>query len=222
MKILLTNDDGINSSKIQYAKEVLSKYGTVYTVAPAVEQSAKGMALTIGGFHYKKMDDYTYSVEGTPVDCVNFALGGLNLRPNLVVSGINDGYNLGFDTKYSGTLGACFQAQYFGFKTIAFSSDNKGIEMVKKEFERSLRYILDNNMLSTEYTLNVNFPRESVDASKGIMHTKLFYQKYEYKPEMVNSKYIPNRRIVRTEILPEDSDAYAFRKGYTSITKLYI
>ena len=222
MLILLTNDDGINSEKLLYAKKVLSKYGTVYTVAPSVEQSAKGMALTIGGFHYKKIDDFNYSVEGTPVDCVNFSLGGLHLRPDLVVSGINDGYNLGFDTKYSGTLGACFQAQYFGFKTIAFSSDNKGIEMVKKEFESVLKYILDNNLHSKEFTLNVNFPRESLDVSKGILHTKLFYQEYEYKPEMVNSKYTPNRKIVKQDDLPGDSDAYAYRKGYTSISKLYV
>ena len=222
MIILLTNDDGIKSEKLLYAKEILKKYGTVYTVAPLLEQSAKGMALTIGGFHYNKVDEFTYSVEGTPVDCVNFALGGLNLRPDLVVSGINDGYNLGFDTKYSGTLGACFQAQYFGFATIAFSSDRKGIKMVKKEFEKSLKYILDNSLQSSEYTLNVNFPRESIKEPKGVIHTELFYQEYEYRPEMINGKYIPNRRIVRTEELPKDSDAYAFRKGYTSISKLHI
>ncbi len=222
MIILLTNDDGINSSKLIYAKEILKKYGTVYTVAPSVEQSAKSMALTIGGFPYSKIDDFTYSVEGTPVDCVNFALGGLNLRPDIVVSGINDGYNLGFDTRYSGTVGACFQAQYFGFNSIAFSSDNKGIKMVENEFEKSLKYILENNLLSKEYTLNVNFPRESDGKSKGIKHTKLFYQNYEYKPEMKNCKYSPNRRIIRTDKLPEDSDALAYRQGYTSITKLYI
>ena len=222
MIILLTNDDGIKSRKLQYAKSVLSKYGKVYTVAPAIEQSATGMSLTIGGFHYSKIDEFTYSVEGTPVDCVNFSLGGLHLKPNLVISGINDGYNLGFDTKYSGTLGACFQAQYFGYKTIAFSSDNKGMDMVVNEFEKILKYILENNLHSKEYTLNVNFPRESTGKSKGILHTSLFYQEYEYEPKMVNSKYYPNRKIVRIENLPKDSDAYAFRKGYTSISKVQI
>lgn len=222
MIILLTNDDGINSEKLVFAKEILQKYGTVYTVAPAMEQSAKGMALTIGGAHYKEIDKYTYSVEGTPVDCINFSLGGLKLRPDLVVSGINDGYNLGFDTKYSGTVGACFQAQYFGFNTVAFSSDNKGMKIVKSEFEKTLKYILENNLHSSDHTLNVNFPREKHEKSNGILHTNLFYQEYEYKPEMINSKYIPNRRIVRTENLPENSDAYAIRKGYTSISKLYI
>ena len=222
MIILLTNDDGINSDKIQYAKKILKKYGTVYTVAPLVEQSAKGMALTIGGFHYNKIDEFNYSIEGTPVDCINFSLGGLNLRPDLVVSGVNDGYNLGFDTKYSGTLGACFQAQYFGFRTIAFSSDNKGIGMVESEFEKSLQYILDNDLLSNEYTLNVNFPKEILEKSNGILHTELFYHEYEYNPQMMNGKYIPNRKVIRIEDLPKDSDAYAYRIGYTSISKLKI
>ncbi len=222
MLILLTNDDGINSTKLIYAKEVLKKYGTVYTIAPAIEQSAKSMALTIGGVNYKKIDEFTYSVEGTPVDCVNFSLGGLKLTPDLVVSGINNGYNLGFDTKYSGTLGACFQAQYFGFKSIAFSSDNKGISMVKKEFEKSLKYVLDNDLLSTKYTLNINFPKESFKQSKGILHTELFYQKYNYKPAILNNKYIPNRKIIENNNLPKNTDAYAFKKGYTSISKLYV
>ena len=221
MIILLTNDDGIHSEKLIFARNILMKYGTVFTVAPSIEQSAKGMALTIGGFKYEKIDEFNYSIEGTPVDCVNFSLGGLRLMPDLVVSGINNGYNLGFDTKYSGTLGACFQAQYFGYKTIAFSSNNKGMKMIKNEFENSLEYILNNNLLSGDYTLNVNFPKETVLKSKGILHTNLFYQKYEYKPEMINNKYMPNRRIVRTDNLPKDSDAYAIRNGYVSITKLY-
>ncbi len=222
MIILLTNDDGINSKKLNYAKKILEKLGTVYVVAPLVEQSAKGMALTIGGFHYYRIGDYTYSVEGTPVDCINFALGGLNLKPDFVVSGINDGYNLGFDTKYSGTVGACFQAQYFDFKTIAFSSDNKGSIMVENEFENCLNYIIDNNLLSNQYTLNVNFPKDTLGRSKGIMHTNLFYQKYQYRPTMENNKYSPKRTLIKTNNLPKDSDAYAIRMGYISISKLTI
>ena len=220
MIILLTNDDGIYSEKIQYAKKILSKYGTVYTVAPSVQQSGKGMALTIGGFQFQKIDEFNYSVEGTPVDCVNYSLGGLHLRPDIIVSGINNGYNLGFDTKYSGTLGACFQGQYFGLKTIAFSSDFKGIKMVEAEFEKTFKYVLDNDLLSDKYTLNVNFPREIEKVSKGIKTTKLFYQKYTYDPDITENKYVANRKILRTEDLPVDADAYAIRHGYTSISKL--
>lgn len=220
MIILLTNDDGIDSKKLLYARDILKKYGTVYMVAPLIEQSAKGMSLTIGGAYFKKVDEFTYSVEGTPVDCINFSLGGLKLKPDIIISGINDGYNLGFDTRYSGTVGACLQGQYFGFKTIAFSSDNRGTKMMELEFEKAFKYVLENDLMSEKYTLNINFPRESFTKSNGILHTEIFYQEYEYRPEIIDNKYFPNRRIVRTEHLPEDSDAFAFRMGYTSISKI--
>lgn len=223
MNILLTNDDGITSEKLKYAKGILSKYGTVYTVAPAKEQSAKSMSLTIGGFKVNKISDYEYSVEGTPVDCVNFALGGLNLRPDLVVSGINDGYNIGFDTRYSGTVGACLQAQYFGFNTVAFSSDRKGDKMVKLEFEKTLKHILDNALYSGDYTLNVNFPPEKFETSNGtIDDVEVYHHEYEYKPELIDGHYYPNRRIVVNKELPKKSDAYGFHFGYTTISKIAI
>lgn len=222
MIILLTNDDGIDSFKLQYAKDVLSKYGTVYTVAPTFEQSAKGMALTIGGFNYTKIDDYTFSVDGTPVDCVNFALGGLSLRPDFIFSGVNNGYNLGFDIKYSGTVGACFQGQYFGVKTVAVSSDYKGSKVLEKELEKTMDYVIENGLLSVEYSLNINFPTEKEIESKGIMFTDPHYRKYEYRPEITENKYIPNRQRIKGEELPLNSDSYAIRHGFTSISKLKI
>jgi len=220
MIIMLTNDDGIDSKYLQYAKSILAKYGTVYTIAPSKEQSAKGMSLTIGGFNFKKIDEFNYSIDGTPVDCVNFALGGLKLNPDFIFSGVNAGYNLGFDTKYSGTVGACFQAQHFGYKTVAFSADNRGTSMMERFFESTLEYILDNDLLSSEYTLNVNFPRETVLEPQGILHTELFYHDYSYEPDIMDNKFIPNRVLIKKEHLPYNSDAYAFRHGYTSITKI--
>lgn len=223
MIFLLTNDDGIDSKKLKYAKSILSKYGVVYTVAPAEEQSAKSMSLSIGGFKVNKINDYEHSVEGTPVDCVNFALGGLNLRPDIVISGINDGYNLGFDTRYSGTVGACLQAQYFGFNSIAFSSDRQGSKMVEMEFENTLKHILDYHLYSTKYTLNVNFPREKFDQSEGLLDdVEVFHHEYEYKPELIDGHYYPNRRIVVNKDLPEKTDAYGFHHGYTTISKITI
>ena len=222
MVIILTNDDGIESSKLKYAKKILSKYGTVHTIAPMAEQSAKGMSLTIGGFNYDKIDEYNYSVEGTPVDCINFALGGLKIRPDFIFSGVNNGYNLGFDIKYSGTVGACFQGQYFGLKTIAVSTDYKGSLVLEKELEKTMDYIMENNLLSKDYTLNVNFPPEKDFESKGIKFTVPFYREYDYKPKMTENRYEPNRRLIWDAVLPEDSDGYAIRHGYTSISKLVI
>lgn len=220
MIILLTNDDGIDSSNLEYAKGILQHYGTVYTVAPSQEQSAKGMSLTIGEVNFTKIDDFNYSIDGTPVDCVNFALGGLKLKPDFIFSGINKGYNLGFDTKYSGTVGACLQGQYFGVKTVAFSSDRKGTTMMKQFFETTLKYILDKDLLSSEYTLSVNFPREGTLEPKGILHTELYYYEYSYEHEITDNKFVPTRILHRKEHLPLNSDAYACRHGYTSITKI--
>jgi 5'-nucleotidase len=222
MIILLTNDDGIQSPKLHYTKDILSQYGTVYVVAPKVEQSAKSMALTIGGFTFEKVDDYTYLIEGTPVDCVNFAYAGLKLQPDIVVSGTNNGYNLGIDTRYSGTVGAVLQAQYFGFKSVAFSSDRLGDRMLKLELQKTFEYILQHDLLSTEYSLNVNFPREKFEQANGIMETTIHYHKFQYFPTIEGSTFKPNRTYIHEGNLPENTDTWAYSKGYTSISKITV
>lgn len=220
MIFVLTNDDGFDSPKLQYTKSVLEKYGTVYTVAPRSEQSAKSMSLTIGGFSYEKIDEYNYKIDGTPVDCVNFAFGALNLRPDITVSGTNNGYNLGVDTKYSGTVGACLQVQYFGYPTIAFSSDRTGSEVLENELEKTLVYILKNSLYSKDYTLNVNFPQEKEKASKGIKHTDIHYFEFSYNPVLKDNMYYPRRTYIEDKDLPENSDSWAYINGYTSISKI--
>jgi 5'-nucleotidase len=222
MIILLTNDDGIDSQKIEYTKKVLEKFGTVYRIAPSTQMSAKGMSLTIGGFEFEKLDEYNYAIDGTPVDCINFGFGALKLRPDLVVSGTNNGYNIGIDTKYSGTVGAALQAQYFGANTIALSADRRGNTILEEELEKTLKYIFDNELLSSEYTLNVNFPREKFEHSKGIKHTSVYYQVFEYKPVVEGNKYMPNRQFVMGQHLPENTDAWAYKEGYTSISKIKV
>jgi 5'-nucleotidase len=222
MIFLLTNDDGIKSDRLQFTKNVLEKYGTVYLVAPKTEQSAKSMSLSIGGFEYEKIDEFTYSIEGTPVDCVNFAFGALELKPDIVVSGTNQGYNIGVDVRYSGTVGACLQAQYFGVNTIAFSADRAGDVVMKSELEKTLKHILDNNMTSSNYTLNVNFPRDKFEQSKGILETEVDYYQYDYCPELTDTHYKPNRSFIVDFNLKENTDIYAYAKGYTSITKIKV
>lgn len=222
MIFVLTNDDGIKSDRLEFTKNVLKKYGTVYLIAPKEEQSAKSMSLSIGGFEYEKIDEFTYSIDGTPVDCVNFAFGALGLTPDIVVSGTNQGYNIGVDVRYSGTVGACLQSQYFGMKTIAFSADRKGEVVMKQELEKTLKYILDNDLASPEYTLNVNFPRDKFGESKGILETEIEYYQYDYCPELTDTHYKPNRSFIVDFKLKENTDIYAYAKGYTSITKIKV
>jgi 5'-nucleotidase len=222
MIILLTNDDGFDSSKLHFTKKVLQQFGTVYLVAPRTQQSAKSMSLTIGGFEFEKLDEYTYLIDGTPVDCVNFAFGGLHLKPDITVSGTNNGYNIGIDTRYSGTVGACLQAQYFGYPSIALSADRRGNYVLEKELKRTVEYILEHKMLSAEYTLNVNFPLEKFEESKGIIECDIHYHQYDYSPEIVGTKFKPNRSYIVDKGLKEKTDTWAYINGYTSITKVKV
>lgn len=222
MIFLLTNDDGYDSPKLQYTREILEKFGTVYTIAPSKEQSAKGMSLTIGGFDFEKIDEFNYKIDGTPVDCVNFAFGGLNLKPDITVSGTNNGYNIGIDTKYSGTVGACLQAQYFGCDTIALSADRRGNVVLEKELEKTIDFILDNKLYSKDYTLNVNFPRDSFEESKGIYLTDLDYYKFTYEPKIIGSRFEPHRSYIEDIDLEEGTDTWAYIKGYTSISRIKV
>ena len=212
MIILLTNDDGIHSEKIEITKKVLEKFGTVYRIAPKEQMSAKSMSLTIGGFDFDKIDEHNYAIYGTPVDCVNFAYAGLGLMPDLVVSGTNNGYNIGIDTRYSGTMGAALQAQYYGFNSIALSADRKGNSILEEDLEKVIQYIFDNDLLSIDYSLNVNFAREKFTHSKGIKHTDVYYQVFEYNPEIEGNRLMPNRRFVMGQHLPEESDALAYKE----------
>lgn len=217
--ILLVNDDGIKSERLIYAKEVLIKYGNVVVVAPLEEQSGKSVSISIEGVKFQKIDDNEYAINGTPADCVTFALYGINFKPDIVVSGINRGYNIGIDTIYSGTVGAALQASYHGFKSVAFSADYSGTINMKKYFESTLNYIFENDMLSKDYVLNINLPRDVFKDNRPIKLTKLFYVKMLLEGNIEND-FFKHKRIVLPQDIPEDTDVYALRNGYISISKI--
>lgn len=123
-RILVTNDDGIHSEGLTALAEALTSIGEVIVVAPAAEQSAKAHSLTITHpLHIRKIDDFHYSVDGTPTDCVILALMKImpEAKPDIVVSGINFGANLGDDVMYSGTVAGAFEGAVFGLPAIAMS-----------------------------------------------------------------------------------------------------
>lgn len=221
MLFLLVNDDGIKSKRLKFAKSVLSKYGKVITVAPMKEQSGKSMSLTLDKIAYKKIEDDTYFVEGTPVDCVSFGIFGLKIEPDYVISGINKGFNIGIDTFYSGTLGAAFQAQYYGFKAAAFSGDSKGCTNYKRYFESTLEYIFDNDLFNNDYVLNVNFPKEEFQQHAEIAFTEAFFVNMRLAVDLADDFFVTKREIL-SKNLPLNSDVYALRNGKISISKLYL
>lgn len=219
MTILLVNDDGIQSQRLEFAEKVLKGYGDVYVVAPEHQQSGKSTSITIGEFEYRKVNDHKYAIKGTPADCVSFALFGLGVEPDLVISGINKGYNIGVDILYSGTVGAAFQANYFQKKAIAFSGDYQGDAIVKKYFKDIFDYILKHDLPSEDYIVNVNFPSEDFGEPKGTVFTRQFFRRAQLIPKMENNVFKHDKSFLDQEI-PEDTDVYAHLNGYISISKI--
>ena len=226
MKILVTNDDGINAEGLRYLVDFAKKLGDVIVVSPKFEQSAMSHALKIvEPFECIKVDKGfgvdTYSVDSTPADCVRYAHYGLEEKIDVVLSGINRGYNLGEDIMYSGTCGACVQASLSKIPSIAFSVKNKDyFHQIDKYAKKVLDYIFDNDLLDSSYFLNVNIPEGK---SKGIKLTKVYGPIYEtYYPILIDSetnKYIIERKAIN-EINNEDCDKVAINNGYISLTVL--
>ncbi len=219
MKILLTNDDGIQSLGIQKMEEVLKKYGEVYVVAPMVEQSGKSCSISAHkGVKVEIYDERHIGVDGSPVDCVEVGFALTNIEFDLVVSGCNNGYNLANDVMYSGTCGACTQALFTKTKAMAFSCYNSDyFYQINKYVPKVMDYILKNNLLSYEYFLNVNFP--NIDHVKEIKITKICEPIYEkYRSLLVDNICTVSRKNLT--LFNEDSDIYAISNGFISITPL--
>ena len=128
MKILLCNDDGYQAPGIVALHAALAAFAEVEVIAPEQNNSAKSNALTLHAplYVHRAANGFRY-VNGTPADCVHIALTGLlDYRPDLVVSGINNGANMGDDTIYSGTVGAAMEGYLFGIPALAFSQVEKG------------------------------------------------------------------------------------------------
>ena len=219
--ILVTNDDGYNSLGIRLLTAKLAKYGKITVVAPHRHMS--GASVSRVSWHetvVHQHEDNIYSVDGTPADAVSFALHGLKLKPKLVVSGINNGLNLGSDTVYSGTVGACMEALKHGLPAIAFSADFNHFEPADKEFDKVMEFILSNELISHKYLLNVNFISRNYETSKGILITDLGFRiedNYYIKTE--NGSFQNRRRIGKGK--PQSgTDLFAEAFGYISITPL--
>ena len=220
MNILLTNDDGYDSKGIHLLKDILKKYGTVVIVAPKGPMSAKSVSLTLGrGFEVHQVDGQTFICDGTPADCVCFGCTALSIDFDLVVSGCNNGFNLSYDTMYSGTVGAALEALTYGIPSIAVSCDFN-FEIVEAHFEEVFEYILNKDLLSKEYVLNINFPIG--EEFKGIKLSTLYYsvEQYDYFFTKEEDGYHAHRTLKTDYSDDKQSDCYLVRHGIVSITPL--
>ncbi len=165
MKILISNDDGYRAPGIEALHAALRDIADVEVVAPEHNNSAKSNALTLHQplYVHPGAPGVRY-VNGTPADCVHIALTGLlGYRPDLVVSGINNGANMGDDTIYSGTVGAAMEGYLFGIPAIAFSQVEKGwshLDAAARTARELVQQVIAQGLLSrpAPFLLNVNIP----------------------------------------------------------------
>lgn len=164
MKILISNDDGFRADGIVALYEALKTIAEVEVVAPEHNNSAKSNALTLHTpLYVNRADNGFRYVNGTPADCVHIALTGLlGYRPDLVVSGINNGANMGDDTLYSGTVGAAMEGFLFGIPAMAVSQIDKGwahLDAAAQQVKNMVLQMQQGDLLQTHpWLLNVNIP----------------------------------------------------------------
>jgi 5'-nucleotidase len=225
MKILVTNDDGIYSPGIAALARVATKFGEVQVVAPDIEQSSMGHAVTHSRpLSYRKSPVHIEGVEafrvnGTPADCV--ALGThINTITDVVLSGINIGTNLGNSMWHSGTLAAAKQAVLLGMKGIAFSTpvgkSEPDFDVLKPYVERTLRLLLEKPGLSL---FNVNLPSKP----RGIRWTRQSVRFYDGKiVPGIDPMGRKHYWFTITPLGPADqgTDRWAVENDYVSITPL--
>ena len=164
MKILISNDDGFRAEGIVALYNALKTIAEVEVVAPEHNNSAKSNALTLHTpLYVQRADNGFRYVNGTPADCVHIALTGLlGYRPDLVISGINNGANMGDDTLYSGTVGAAMEGFLFGIPAMAVSQIEKGwahLDAAAAKVQEMVQHLRAQNLVGTEpWLLNVNIP----------------------------------------------------------------
>ena len=167
MRILIVNDDGIEAPGIRYLAEWAKKLGQVTVVAPKIEQSGKSHSIDIiHPFEIKQVDFIpgvtAYRMESSPADCSRFGILGLKQEYDLVLSGINNGYNMGRDIVYSGTVGAIFEACSLGAKrAIAVSTCPSNLDCAIEQMDRVYDFIMKNDLFSYNPLYNVNISPES-------------------------------------------------------------
>lgn len=227
MRILITNDDGIFADGIRHLIRAAEGFGEVVVVAPDREQSASSHALTLHQpLRLREVEPHRYAVNGTPTDCVNLAIQGLlkESPPDLVLSGINYGGNMGDDITYSGTASAAFEANLHGLPAIAFSQHiREGFSLeTAEELVRGFLVTVLENEPSPDLLLNVNLPAVPC---QGVRLTRLGHR--TYKQTVVEKTDPKGRAYYWIAGTPEweqqeGTDFTAVTEGFISVTPLHL
>jgi 5'-nucleotidase len=231
MNILVTNDDGIHARGIIVLTEEMRKLGTVAVVAPDRERSAVGHALTLHHpLRATETGPSTFAVDGTPTDCVNLGIHTLlRFKPDIVISGINRGANLGDDVTYSGTVSAAMEATLMGIPAFAVSLATDRMDghygSAAKFAARLARMIFENGLPADTF-LNVNVPDLPESALLRPLLTRQGKRKYEGliidKTDPRGRKYYWIGNGEQNFLDIEGTDYHAVSRGHISVTPLHL
>lgn len=230
MKILVSNDDGYLATGINVLAAALEEVADVVVVAPDRNRSAASSSLTLHSpLRVNEVGRNRFSVDGTPSDCVHLALTGfLDHEPDLVVSGINHGANLGDDVIYSGTVAAALEGRFLGLPTIAVSLVGHKLEHFATAARVAAQLVqkLERSALAADVVLNVNVPNVPYADLNGIRATRLGFR---HKSEQIVKDRDPyGRRIYWVGPAGEGQDAgegtdfHAIEQGAASVTPLRV
>ncbi len=224
--ILVTNDDGVHSAGIRALADAVAHLGDVTIVAPAQEASAIGHALTLRRpLRLEQFGPRIYAVDGTPTDCVNVAITHvLGVKPDLILSGINKGWNLGDDVTYSGTVSGALEGALLGIPSLAVSTERRGDEFdfgPSAHAAARLAELVVEKGLPKFTLLNLNTPRGPIKGFRVTVQAKRNHV------TTVNKRVDPRAQAYywieegQNEWEPHDrSDYQAVRDGFASVTPL--
>ena len=226
-RILLTNDDGYHADGIVALEAGLAEIGDVYVVAPESEMSGASHSLTLSRpLRIRQRSDRHWTVDGTPTDCVNLAVLSLlkGKRPDIVVSGINFGPNLGDDVTYSGTISAAFEGALLNIPSIAFSS------LVGEHFtfDRAAAFAAEMTRVFLQekrdpgIILNVNFPVHFTGVKVTCLGKRVYSEGVIERRDPRGRKYYWIGGDEPTWLGGENTDFEAVQQGFISITPLHL
>jgi 5'-nucleotidase len=227
--ILVTNDDGVRALGLRLLAEALAPLGQVEVYAPESQQSAVGHSVSLHKpLRVNKLEPGWHMVDGTPTDCVMLAARSLlGRKPDLVVSGINPGANLGDDVTYSGTVAGAYEGMLLGIPSIAVSdvSYKPKFQSTAAEVGHTVAQYVLKNGLPPDTTLNVNVPDVPHEELKGVSVTRM--GRRNYKDEIVRRKdprggvYYWIGGDEPTHIMESGTDFEAIESGMVSVTPLH-
>ncbi|HPE59723.1 MAG TPA: 5'/3'-nucleotidase SurE [Thiolinea sp.] len=229
MNILLSNDDGYHAPGLQALRSQLSQNHAVITVAPDRDRSGASNSLTLDTpLRLRDHGEQLYSVNGTPTDCVHLGLTGLYRdTPDIVISGINNGPNLGDDVLYSGTVAAAMEGRFLGYPALAVSLNTKDSRYIPTAVQ-AVTYLLERLPLyagRSQMILNINVPARHWDAVQGFRVTRLG-QRHKGEP-VIRSRDPRGNEIFwvgpvgSAADAGEGTDFHAVENGFVSITPIH-